>query len=214
MRGCADAPRCDRPTGEGTARALFVFAHGAGAGQHHPFMAGVSRASRPTASTWSRSTFHTRDCRKSAPDRPPVLEQSFREVVDAARSWSAAAAGCSSAGSRWAGALRRISRRRGSSAACRRRLFRLSAPSARQARTTPGRASAVHRTPAADHPGRARRVRHAGRAATAPRRDAGAGAAAHHRARRPFARSPRAAPTSDTYAELAAVAAAFIAPAA
>ena len=29
---------------EGTPRALFVFAHGAGAGQHHPFMAGVSKA--------------------------------------------------------------------------------------------------------------------------------------------------------------------------
>ena len=74
----------------GAARALFVFAHGAGAGQHHPFMAGVSKALAAHGIDVVTFDFPYKRLQKSAPDRPPVLEQSFREVVDAARRWSQA----------------------------------------------------------------------------------------------------------------------------
>ena len=75
---------------EDAARALFVFAHGAGAGQHHPFMAGVSKALAVRGIDVVTFDFPYKRLQKSAPDRPPVLEQSFREVVAAARRWSQA----------------------------------------------------------------------------------------------------------------------------
>ena len=75
---------------EGTARALFVFAHGAGAGQHHPFMVGVARALTARDIDVVTFDFPYMRQRKGAPDRPPVLEQSFRDAVDAARGWSRA----------------------------------------------------------------------------------------------------------------------------
>ena len=75
---------------EGTARAVFVFAHGAGAGQHHPFMAGVSRGLAAHGIDVVTFDFPYKRLQKSAPDRPPVLEQSFRDTVAAARKWSTA----------------------------------------------------------------------------------------------------------------------------
>ena len=75
---------------EGTPRALFVFAHGAGAGQHHPFMAGVSKALATRGIDVVTFDFPYKRLQKSAPDRPPVLEQAFRDVADAARRWSKA----------------------------------------------------------------------------------------------------------------------------
>ena len=75
---------------EGTPRALFVFAHGAGAGQHHPFMAGVSKAIAAHRIDVVTFDFPYKRLQKSAPDRPPVLEQAFREVVGAAKRWSKA----------------------------------------------------------------------------------------------------------------------------
>jgi len=75
---------------EDAARALFVFAHGAGAGQHHPFMAGVSKALAVRGIDVVTFDFPYKRLQKSAPDRPPVLEQSFREVVAVARRWSQA----------------------------------------------------------------------------------------------------------------------------
>jgi hypothetical protein len=74
----------------GTPRALFVFAHGAGAGQHHPFMAGVSRALAAHGVDVVTFDFPYKRLQRSAPDRPPVLEQSFRDAVAAARAWSTA----------------------------------------------------------------------------------------------------------------------------
>jgi predicted alpha/beta-hydrolase family hydrolase len=74
----------------GGPRALFVFAHGAGAGQHHPFMAGVARAIAAHGIDVVTFDFPYKRLQKSAPDRPPVLEQAFREAVDAARGWSQA----------------------------------------------------------------------------------------------------------------------------
>ena len=75
---------------EGTPRALFVFAHGAGAGQHHPFMAGVSKGLAARGIDVVTFDFPYKRLEKSAPDRPPVLEQSFRDAVGAARKWSKA----------------------------------------------------------------------------------------------------------------------------
>ena len=75
---------------EGTPRAVFVFAHGAGAGQHHPFMAGVSKALAARGIDVVTFDFPYKRLQKAAPDRPPVLEQAFREAVDAARRWSKA----------------------------------------------------------------------------------------------------------------------------
>jgi predicted alpha/beta-hydrolase family hydrolase len=76
---------------EHPAGALFVFAHGAGAGQHHPFMASLSKALAARGIDVVTFDFPYKRLQKSAPDRPPVLEQSFREVVEAARRWSRAA---------------------------------------------------------------------------------------------------------------------------
>ena len=75
---------------DGVPRALFVFAHGAGAGQHHPFMAGVSRGLAARGIDVVTFDFPYKRLQKSAPDRPPVLEQSFRDAVAAARKWSRA----------------------------------------------------------------------------------------------------------------------------
>ena len=72
----------------GTPRALFVFAHGAGAGQHHPFMAGVSKALAARGIDVVTFDFPYKRLQKAAPDRPPVLEQAFRDVVGAAQRWS------------------------------------------------------------------------------------------------------------------------------
>ena len=75
---------------EGTPRAVFVFAHGAGAGQHHPFMAGVSKAIAAHGIDVVTFDFPYKRLQKAAPDRPPVLEQAFRDVVGAAQRWSKA----------------------------------------------------------------------------------------------------------------------------
>jgi uncharacterized protein len=75
---------------QGTPRAVFVFAHGAGAGQHHPFMAGVSRGLAARGIDVVTFDFPYKRLQKSAPDRPPVLEQSFRDAIAAARKWSKA----------------------------------------------------------------------------------------------------------------------------
>jgi predicted alpha/beta-hydrolase family hydrolase len=72
------------------ARALFVCAHGAGAGQRHPFMVGVALALAARGIDVVTFDFPYMRLGKGAPDRPPVLEQSFRDAVDAARRWSRA----------------------------------------------------------------------------------------------------------------------------
>ena len=71
--------------------ALFVFAHGAGAGQRHPFM--VATAKGLAARHISVVTFdfpYMRE-RRHVPDKAPVLEAAFREAIDATREWSGAA---------------------------------------------------------------------------------------------------------------------------
>jgi uncharacterized protein len=70
------------------ASALLVLAHGAGAGQQHPFM--VSMARLLSAKGISVVTFdfpYMRERRK-VPDRAPVLEEAFREVMAVAQRWA------------------------------------------------------------------------------------------------------------------------------
>ena len=75
---------------EGRAAAVLVLAHGAGAGQKHPFM--VATAKGLAARHISVVTFdfpYMRE-RRHVPDKAPVLEAAFRDVIDATRQWSGA----------------------------------------------------------------------------------------------------------------------------
>ena len=76
---------------EGTPTALMVLAHGAGAGQTHPFMVATARglAARGIDVVTFDFPYMTKP-RRGAPDRPPVLEQSFRDAIAYARTWSTA----------------------------------------------------------------------------------------------------------------------------
>jgi uncharacterized protein len=73
---------------EGSAEAVLVLAHGAGAGQTHPFM--VATATGLAARRISVVTFDFpyMRARRHVPDKAPVLESAFREVIDATREWS------------------------------------------------------------------------------------------------------------------------------
>jgi predicted alpha/beta-hydrolase family hydrolase len=70
--------------------ALLVLAHGAGAGQQHPFMTAVARGFATRGVDVVTFDFPYMRARKKVPDRAPVLESSFSQVIDAARKWSAA----------------------------------------------------------------------------------------------------------------------------
>jgi predicted alpha/beta-hydrolase family hydrolase len=72
------------------AEAVLVLAHGAGAGQKHPFM--VATAKGLAARHISVVTFDFPYMRehRHVPDKAPVLERAFRDVVDATRQWSGA----------------------------------------------------------------------------------------------------------------------------
>jgi predicted alpha/beta-hydrolase family hydrolase len=64
---------------------LLVFAHGAGAGENHPFMTGYARALAARGVDVVTFEFPYMAQKRRAPDRPPVLEQAFRDAVAAAR---------------------------------------------------------------------------------------------------------------------------------
>ena len=72
----------------GSADAVLVLAHGAGAGQKHPFM--VAMATGLSARRLSVVTFDFpyMQQRRHVPDRAPILERCFRDVIDATREWS------------------------------------------------------------------------------------------------------------------------------
>lgn len=70
-----------RPRG---ARALYVFAHGAGAGMRHPFMAGVAQALAVHAIATLRWEFPYMAAGKRRVDPAPVAEAAVREVWRAA----------------------------------------------------------------------------------------------------------------------------------
>lgn len=72
----------DRPRG---AQALYVLAHGAGAGMRHAFMeAMVERLVARKIATF-RYQFPYMEHGKRAPDRPPILTETVRSAVSAAR---------------------------------------------------------------------------------------------------------------------------------
>jgi uncharacterized protein len=60
---------------------LLVLAHGAGAGQSHPFMVRYARGFAERGLDVVTFNFPYIDAKRRAPDRPPVLEESFRSAV-------------------------------------------------------------------------------------------------------------------------------------
>jgi len=70
------APAADRDL-----NALFVFAHGAGAGQFHPFMTGYAEGLANRGVTVVTFNFPYMEKRRKTPDRAPVLEDAFRRAV-------------------------------------------------------------------------------------------------------------------------------------
>jgi predicted alpha/beta-hydrolase family hydrolase len=63
--------------------ALLVLAHGAGAGQRHPFMSGMARALAARGVDVVTFDFPYIERKARVPDRAPVLEARFREIVAA-----------------------------------------------------------------------------------------------------------------------------------
>jgi predicted alpha/beta-hydrolase family hydrolase len=64
---------------------LLVLAHGAGAGQRHPFMVGVAKGLASRGIDVATFDFPYMQARRPVPDKAPVLEASFRAAIDAAR---------------------------------------------------------------------------------------------------------------------------------
>jgi predicted alpha/beta-hydrolase family hydrolase len=71
----------------GPADALLVLAHGAGAGQQHPFMVAVARGLSARGTPVVTFDFPYMRQRRGVPDKASVLEASFREAVAAALEW-------------------------------------------------------------------------------------------------------------------------------
>lgn len=61
--------------------AVFVFAHGAGAGHVHPFMSHYATALSARGVSVVTFNFPYMEKRRKTPDRAPVLEDAFRRVV-------------------------------------------------------------------------------------------------------------------------------------
>lgn len=74
----------------GAGEAVLVLAHGAGAGQGHPFMTAMASGLAARGIDVATFDFPYMRAGRRVPDRAPVLEQAFREVADAARAWSGA----------------------------------------------------------------------------------------------------------------------------
>jgi predicted alpha/beta-hydrolase family hydrolase len=68
------------------ARALYVFAHGAGAGMAHPFMAAVATELSDRGIATLRYQFPYMEARARRPDPPKVAHAAVRAAVAAARS--------------------------------------------------------------------------------------------------------------------------------
>jgi predicted alpha/beta-hydrolase family hydrolase len=65
---------------------LFVLAHGAGAGQTHPFMVATAKGLAARGIDVVTFDFPYMHAKRGAPDKAPVLEQCFTTVIDASRS--------------------------------------------------------------------------------------------------------------------------------
>src|SRR5687767_4196838 len=66
--------------------AVYVMAHGAGAGMKHPFMAKVSNALLERGIATFRYNFPYMEAGKGAPDRKPVLLRAVRAAIETASS--------------------------------------------------------------------------------------------------------------------------------
>jgi uncharacterized protein len=75
---------------DGKPEALLVLAHGAGAGQQHPFMTAVAKGFAARNVDVVTFDFPYMRERRKIPDKAPILEKAFAEVVAAARQWSEA----------------------------------------------------------------------------------------------------------------------------
>jgi predicted alpha/beta-hydrolase family hydrolase len=65
--------------------AMLVLAHGAGAGQRHPFMVAVAKGLARRGVDVITFDFPYMHARRGAPDKAPVLEHCFRAVIEASR---------------------------------------------------------------------------------------------------------------------------------
>jgi len=65
--------------------ALLVLAHGAGAGERHPFMVAVARGLAERGVDVVTFDFPYIQQKRKVPDRTPVLEEAFRAAIDEAR---------------------------------------------------------------------------------------------------------------------------------
>jgi predicted alpha/beta-hydrolase family hydrolase len=73
------------PTATASKNVRVILAHGAGAGQRHPFIAGVARRlADANIDVWTFN-FPYMEQKRRAPDRAPTLEGCFRRVIDIAR---------------------------------------------------------------------------------------------------------------------------------
>jgi predicted alpha/beta-hydrolase family hydrolase len=66
---------------------LLVLAHGAGAGQQHPFMVAIARGLAARGIGVVTFDFPYMHERRKVPDRAPVLESCFRTVIETVREW-------------------------------------------------------------------------------------------------------------------------------
>jgi hypothetical protein len=74
----------------GQPSAVFILAHGAGAGQKSPFMTSFARGMAERDITTATFDFPYMAERRKVPDRAPVLESAWRSAIDEARSRLAA----------------------------------------------------------------------------------------------------------------------------
>jgi predicted alpha/beta-hydrolase family hydrolase len=82
MRGLTQYPAAGHVEGP---RAAIVLAHGAGAGQASPFMVNAARGLASRGISAATFDFPYMTARRRVPDPAPVLEQHWREMIDAAR---------------------------------------------------------------------------------------------------------------------------------
>ncbi|MFM8532497.1 MAG: alpha/beta family hydrolase [Acidimicrobiia bacterium] len=69
------------PAGSSAVDAVFVFAHGAGAGHQHPFMSDYASGLAGRGIAVVTFNFPYMENRRKTPDRAPVLEDAFRRVI-------------------------------------------------------------------------------------------------------------------------------------
>jgi uncharacterized protein len=68
-----------------SAEAALVVGHGAGAGETSPFMVRTAEGLAARGISAATFDFPYIAAKRSVPDRPPVLEQAWRDAIDAAR---------------------------------------------------------------------------------------------------------------------------------